>query len=85
MSLAGAMFKQMFTFTGDLGRMSATVWTSFGACVVLYALPKVAFEKTKWLFVASPVWVRAAALVALGLVIRHIASLESKPYIYFQY
>lgn len=85
MSLASAMFKQMFTFTGDLGRMSATVWASFGACVVLYALPKVAFEKTKWLFVASPVWVRAAALVALGLVIRHIASLESKPYIYFQY
>ena len=85
MALAAGMFRQMFTLTANLARVSSTAWISLGACIVLYALPRPIFERAKALFVVSPIWVRAAALLALGLVIRQIASLESKPYIYFQY
>jgi D-alanyl-lipoteichoic acid acyltransferase DltB (MBOAT superfamily) len=85
MALASGMFKQMFTLTTNLARVSSTAWLSFAACIVLYALPRPVFDQTRRLFVNSPAWVRAAALLALGLVIRQISSLESKPYIYFQY
>jgi len=36
-------------------------------------------------FVKSPVLLRAAALVGLGLIIRQIASFETQPYVYFQF
>ena len=85
MDLARGMFAQIFTFTTDVARVSSMAWTSFAACVILYAMPRVVFEKTQWLFVESPIWLRTLALIALGLSIRQIASFESQPYIYFQY
>jgi len=85
MELARTMFAQIFTFTTDLARISTMAWSAFAACVILYAMPKIVFDKTQWLFVESPVWLRTLALIALGLSIRQIASFESQPYIYFQY
>jgi alginate O-acetyltransferase complex protein AlgI len=85
MDLARAMFSQLFTFTYDMARVSGMAWASFAACVILYATPKVVFDKTQWLFIESPIWLRTLALIALGLTIRQIASFESQPYIYFQY
>ncbi|MBS1151229.1 MAG: poly(beta-D-mannuronate) O-acetylase [Myxococcaceae bacterium] len=85
MDLARAMFSQLFTFTVDMARVSSMAWVSFAACVILYAMPKVVFEKSQWLFIESPIWLRTLALIALALSIRQIASFESQPYIYFQY
>jgi alginate O-acetyltransferase complex protein AlgI len=85
MDLAIQMFGQLFTFTTDMARVSSMAWVSFAACVILYAMPKVVFDKSQWLFVESPIWLRTLALIALGLSIRQIASFESQPYIYFQY
>ena len=85
MELANAMFTQLFTFTANLARISSMAWGAFAACVILYAAPKAVFEKTQWLFIESPIWLRTLALIALGLGIRQIASFESQPYIYFQY
>ena len=85
MDLARQMFGQLFTFTIDMARVSSMAWFSFAACVILYATPKLVFDKAQWLFVESPIWLRTLALIALGLTIRQIASFESQPYIYFQY
>lgn len=85
MDLARQMFSQLGTFTFDMARVSSMAWASFAACVILYAMPKIVFDKSQWLFVESPVWLRTLALIGLGLAIRQIASFESQPYIYFQY
>ncbi len=85
MDLARTMFSQMFTLTTDMARVSSMAWASFASCVILYAMPKIVFDKTQWLFSESPIWLRTLALIALGLTIRQIASFESQPYIYFQY
>lgn len=85
LELAKTMFLQLTTFTGNMARVSNMAWSSFAACVVLYALPRKIFDRALWLFVESPIWLRAAALIALGLSIRAIANVESQPYIYFQY
>lgn len=84
-ALANSMFAQIATFTFDMARVSTMAWTSFAACVVLYAMPRKVFDRVLWLFVESPIWLRAAALIALGLSIRAIATVESQPYIYLQY
>jgi D-alanyl-lipoteichoic acid acyltransferase DltB (MBOAT superfamily) len=85
MDLALAMFKQLGTLTYDLARVSTLAWGSLTACIVFYAMPAPVFEKSTVLFMKSPALVRAAALVALGLLIRQLSSVEAQPYIYFQY
>lgn len=85
MTLAIDMFRQLGTVTTSLARVSALTWGSLVACVVFYALPKPAFDKSQELFVRSPVLVRAALLIGLGLLVRQFSSIESQPYIYLQY
>ncbi len=85
LTLAIDMFKQLGTLTTSLARVSTLTWGSLAACIVFYALPAPVFEKTKWAFVKSPAVVRAAAIIALALLVRQFASIESQPYIYLQY
>nr|ALS92149.1 LTA_dltB: D-alanyl-lipoteichoic acid biosynthesis protein [uncultured bacterium] len=79
------VFEQMFKLTTSLANISRLAWGGMAAALILYMMPKVVFDKTGWLFVKSPVLVRAAALVGLGLAIRQIASFETQPYVYFQF
>jgi D-alanyl-lipoteichoic acid acyltransferase DltB (MBOAT superfamily) len=85
MGLAADFFAQIFTRTTDLARVSGLAWGSLVACVIFYALPRPAFEKSQQLFVRSPALVRAALLIALALAARQFSSIESQPYIYLQY
>ncbi len=85
MTLALAMFSQLGTLTFDLARVSWLAWGALSACIVFYVLPAPVFEKSNAVFLKSPAWVRAFALVGLGLVIRQLANVEAQPYIYFQY
>lgn len=85
MDLALAMFRQLGTLTFDLARVSTLAWGALAASIVFYVLPAPVFEKSTTLFTRSPALVRAAALVALGLLIRQLSSVEAQPYIYFQY
>jgi D-alanyl-lipoteichoic acid acyltransferase DltB (MBOAT superfamily) len=82
---AFAMFQQLALFTGGLANVSRLVWITLAGGIALYALPKSAFEAAVSTFTRAPVLVRAAALVALGLVAREIAGFEVQPYIYFQF
>ena len=79
------MFRQIFHFTTSLANVSKLAWGSMAAAVVFYVMPRPVFVKTGELFVRMPVAVRAAALVAMGLAIRQIASFETQPYVYFQF
>lgn len=85
MTLAIDMFRQLGTMTTSLARVSALTWGSLAACIVFYALPRPVFDKSQELFVRSPVLVRAALLIGLGLLVRQFSSIESQPYIYLQY
>lgn len=78
-------FGQLGTFTADLARVSTLAWASLAACIVFYALPEPVELKSATLFVRSPVLVRAVALIALGLVINQLSSIETAPYVYFQF
>ncbi|HVE84420.1 MAG TPA: MBOAT family O-acyltransferase [Myxococcales bacterium] len=82
---AFAMFQQLAHFTGGLANVSRVVWITLGGGIFLYALPKTAYEGAVAAFTRVPVPVRAAALLALGLVARKIAGFEVQPYIYFQF
>jgi len=82
---AFAMFQQLARFTWGLANVSTLVWVTLGAGIFLYALPKNAYQTAVTAFTRAPVLARAAALVALGLVIRKIAGFEVQPYIYFQF
>lgn len=85
MTLALAMFKQLGTLTFDLSRVSLLAWGALSASIAFYVLPAPVFEKSNTLFLKSPALLRAAALVGLGLIIRQLSSVETQPYIYFQY
>jgi alginate O-acetyltransferase complex protein AlgI len=82
---AGAMFLQLSRFTWGLANVSRLVWLTLGGGILLYALPKNAYEWSVQTFTRAPVLARAAALVTLGLVARKIAGFEVQPYIYFQF
>lgn len=85
MPLALDMFKQLGTLTFDLARVSALAWGALAANIIFYVLPAPVFERSSVVFLKSPALVRAFALVALGLIIRQLSSVEAQPYIYFQY
>ncbi|MFZ5469852.1 MAG: MBOAT family O-acyltransferase [Myxococcota bacterium] len=80
-----AMFRQLLVFSGGLANVSLLVWVMLALAAVAHAVPKKGFLRVAELFVRMPVPIRAAALVALGLLIRQVASFEVQPYIYFQF
>lgn len=84
-SAALVMFERLAMGMPGLANVSRTAWVALGAAVFFYFLPKDAFVLGRRLFVASPALVRGAALVALGLLVRLLAQVETRPYIYFQF
>jgi len=82
---AFAMFQQLGHLTWGLANVSRMVWITLGAGILLYALPKGAYQAAVTAFTRAPVPVRACALVGLGLLAKKIAGFEVQPYIYFQF
>lgn len=85
MDLAMRMFARMGDFTPGLANVSTLAWVMLTLAVVSHYLPDRLWERLGDLFVWMPAPARAAALVALGLVIKQIATFEAQPYIYFQF
>jgi hypothetical protein len=56
-----------------------------GVAAVCHALPKKLDEWTAALFVRIPAPAQAVALVLIGLGIRHMSSVETRPYVYLQF
>lgn len=79
------VFAQMFTFSWGLQRISTLAAVTLVSCVLLYLLPKRAFEVSRSLFERAPVLLRVALLVGLVLLVKSVSSAETQPYIYRQF
>jgi alginate O-acetyltransferase complex protein AlgI len=84
-SVALVMFQRLAMHTAGLANVSRTAWLALLAAVVFYFLPRKGFDLGMRLFVATPAFARGAALVGLGLLVRLLAQVETRPYIYFQF
>jgi len=84
-SKALEVFAQMGKLTMSVANVSSLAWGGMAAALAFYFVPKPAFDLAGKTFARMPIVARAAALVALGLIIRQIASFETQPYVYFQF
>jgi alginate O-acetyltransferase complex protein AlgI len=84
-SVALVMFERLAMFTWGLANVSRTAWIALAAAVGFYFLPKKAFVLGMRAFMMTPAFARGAALVGLGLLVRLLAQVETRPYIYFQF
>jgi hypothetical protein len=84
-SVALVMFQRLFMHTLGLANVSRTAWIALAAAVFFYFLPRKGFELGQRLFIITPAYARGAALVGLGLLVRLLAQVETRPYIYFQF
>jgi D-alanyl-lipoteichoic acid acyltransferase DltB (MBOAT superfamily) len=84
-SHALVVFKQLALFTGGLANVSPLVWVTLAVAAISHWVPDGIWARLGEVFVFLPAPVRAAALVALGLLIKAVASFEAQPYVYFQF
>jgi alginate O-acetyltransferase complex protein AlgI len=85
MTHAAEFYSRMLLFMPGLANVSTLVWAMLAVAVVSHALPMKLFDTVGMIFVRLPVPVRAVALIAVGLGIRHLASVEARPYVYLQF
>jgi D-alanyl-lipoteichoic acid acyltransferase DltB (MBOAT superfamily) len=82
---AGEMYLRLMEFSGGLANVSTLVWVMLGVAAASHVVPLRYFHELGMLFVRLPVPVRAVVLVLLGLGIRHLSAVETRPYVYFQF
>jgi len=85
MTHAAEFYSRMLLFLPGLANVSTLVWIMLGVAVVSHALPMKLYDVVGTLFVRLPAPARAVVLVAVGLGIRHLASVEARPYVYLQF
>jgi D-alanyl-lipoteichoic acid acyltransferase DltB (MBOAT superfamily) len=85
MAHAGEFYERMLLLMPGLDNVSMLVWGMLAVAVVSHALPMKLYDSVGTLFVRLPSPVRAVVLVLLGLGIRHLASVEARPYVYLQF
>lgn len=85
MAHAMAMFDQLLKFTPGLANVSLLVWVMLSLAVASHYVPDGFWSRLGEWFVWMPAPVRAVVLIALGLLIKRVASIETQPYIYFQF
>lgn len=82
---AGEMFGRLFEGTLGLANVSTLVWSMLAVAAVSHLTPLRWFHQAGDIFVRLPVPVRAVVLVLVGLGVRHLTSVETRPYVYFQF
>jgi alginate O-acetyltransferase complex protein AlgI len=82
---AGEMYARLMEGSTGLANVSTLVWVMLAVAVVSHVTPLRLFHRMGDLFVRMPVPVRAVVLVAVGLGVRHLAAVETRPYVYFQF
>ncbi|GMU58763.1 MAG: alginate O-acetyltransferase [Myxococcaceae bacterium] len=85
MAHATAMFEQLVKFTPGLANVSALVWVMLALAVASHYVPDGLWTRLGEWFTWMPAPARAVVLIALGLLIKRVASIEAQPYIYFQF
>jgi D-alanyl-lipoteichoic acid acyltransferase DltB (MBOAT superfamily) len=85
MTRAGEFYERMLLFMPGLDNVSLLVWGMLAVAVVSHALPMKLDETVGTIFVWLPAPARAVVLVLIGLGIRHLSSVEARPYVYLQF
>ncbi|WP_163783602.1 MBOAT family O-acyltransferase [Myxococcus vastator] len=85
MTHAGEFYERMMAGVPGIANVSPLVWAMLAAAVFFHAVPMKLYTVSSDLFVRMPVPVRAAVLVVLGLGIRHLSAVETRPYVYLQF
>ncbi|NMO15799.1 MBOAT family protein [Pyxidicoccus fallax] len=85
MTHAGEFYARMMAGVPGIANVSPLVWGMLAAAVFFHAVPMKLYTVSSELFVRMPVPVRAVALVLLGLGIRHLSAVETRPYVYLQF
>ncbi|WP_224244557.1 MBOAT family O-acyltransferase [Hyalangium gracile] len=85
MSHAAEFYSRMMLLMPGLANVSLLVWVMLAVAVVSHMVPMKLYDLGGTIFVRLPAPVRAVALVALGLGIRHLTSVEARPYVYLQF
>jgi hypothetical protein len=60
-------------------------WAALIGAAVTHGIPMDVYKRAEAVFQRVPVYARAAAFIALALLARQVASVEVRPYIYFQF
>ncbi len=82
---AGEMYARLAEGSMGLANVSTLVWTMLSLAAISHVVPLRFFHQAGELFVRMPVPVRAVILVGVGLGIRHLSAVETRPYVYFQF
>jgi len=85
MAHAGEFYERMLLGMPGLANVGALVWSMLAVAVVGHLLPMRVYDMVGTLFVRMPAPARAVVLVLIGLGIRHLASVEARPYVYLQF
>lgn len=85
MAHAGEFYERMMAGVPGIANVSPLVWGMLAAAVFFHAVPMKLYTVSSDLFVRMPVPVRAVVLVVLGLGIRHLSAVETRPYVYLQF
>ena len=85
MDHAFAVFKQLADGSFSHSLLTPLVIFVMIASFVIHLLPQNLYDKASKYFIKVPVPVRAAALVALAIVIKNVVNFEAQPFIYFQF
>lgn len=85
LATAGAFYQRLLEGTGGLANVSSWVWGMLAVAALSHGSPLAWRVRLGEVFVRLPVPVRAVVLVAVGLGIRHLASVETRPYVYLKF
>jgi alginate O-acetyltransferase complex protein AlgI len=85
LAAAGDFYRQLLQGTGGLANVGPWVWGMLAVAALSHLSPLSWRVQVGELFVRLPVPVRAVVLVAVGLGIRHLGSVETRPYVYLKF
>ncbi|MBF5046161.1 MBOAT family protein [Aggregicoccus sp. 17bor-14] len=85
LAAAGDFYRQLLQGTGGLANVGPWVWGMLAVAALSHASPLLWRVRLSEAFVRLPVPLRAVALVAVGLGIRHLGSVETRPYVYLKF
>lgn len=85
MAHAGEFYARMLEGIPGLANVGPLVWSMMAVAIAAHAVPMKLYDVSANVFVRLPAPVRAVALVLLGLGIRHLSTMETRPYVYLQF
>ncbi|RYZ33453.1 MAG: MBOAT family protein, partial [Myxococcaceae bacterium] len=85
MAHAGEFYARMLAGIPGLANVGPLVWSMLALAILAHTLPMKLYDTAALVFLKMPAPARAVVLVLLGLGIRQLSTLETRPYVYLQF